>query len=303
MSKLMFCVLVVTALLVSCTQPDRDPGETSADRLKVVSVNYPLHFFAERIGGGLIDATFPVPPDEDPAYWNPTPGEIALFQEADIILTNGADYAKWLEKVSLPTARMVNTSKAFRESYIELKKGMTHTHGPEGAHEHMGFAFTTWLDFKLALAQAEAVKTALVKHLPGQRRSLEENFNGLKAELVALDEKAAQAASQLTGTTLYGSHPVYQYFASGYNLSILSEHWEPGEIPGDAEWAAFAMNLREDSAGIMLWEDAPLPEVRDRLQDLGLSVSVFRPCANRPQEGDFLSVMNSNLDRLVQTGD
>jgi zinc transport system substrate-binding protein len=63
------------------------------------------------------------------------------------------------------------------------------------------------------------------------------------------------------------------------------------------------MNLREDSAGIMLWEDAPLPEVRDRLQDLGLSVSVFRPCANRPQEGDLLSVMNSNLDRLVQTGD
>ncbi|MGB5874266.1 MAG: metal ABC transporter substrate-binding protein [Bacteroidota bacterium] len=301
MPRIFTSSLLTTLLFVSCSQPEKEPVDGGPGSLKVVSVNYPLHFFAERIGGAFIDATFPLPPGDDPAYWNPDADEIALFQQADLILTNGADYAGWLEKVSLPTSRMVNTSKAFSDSYIELEEGVTHTHGPGGKHEHMGFAFTTWLDFKNALAQAEAVKEAIVKHLPGAKRSLEENFRGLKADLIALDEKAAHATAQLTESTLYASHPVYQYFASGYNLSILSEHWEPGEMPSDGQWRVFANTLREKRGGIMLWEDEPLREVRDRLHNMGLVVTVFNPCGNRPKEGDFLTVMNSNLDRLAQT--
>ena len=122
----------------------------------------------------------------------------------------------------------------------------------------------------------------------------------MSAELAALDQKAAHASSPLAGTTLYASHPVYQYFAQGYNLSIVSEHWEPGEMPSDPQWVAFAKLLREKPGEVMLWEDEPLPEVRDRLQDMGVAVVVFHPCANRPTDGDFLTVMDENLDRLAQ---
>jgi zinc transport system substrate-binding protein len=31
---------------------------------------------------------------------------------------------------------------------------------------------------------------------------------------------------------------------------------------------------------------------------LGVAVVVFQPCANRPPQGDFLSVMKRNLDNL-----
>lgn len=295
--------LVMTSLFISCSQPEREPDESGAQPVKVVSVNYPLHYFAGRIGGSLVDATFPLPPDVDPAYWNPVAEEIALFQQADLILTNGAGYAGWVEKVSLPSSRMVNTSKGFSDGYLELQEGVTHTHGPGGKHEHLGFAFTTWLDFKNALAQAKAVRNALVKRIPDAETTLEDNFKDLKADLIALDEKAAQSTAQLLESRLYASHPVYQYFASGYNLSILSEHWEPGEMPNDAQWVAFEKNLREAPAGIMVWEDEPLPEVRDRLQQMGLVVKVFRPCGNRPKDGDFLTVMNSNLDRLAKRDD
>ncbi len=33
-----------------------------------------------------------------------------------------------------------------------LEGATTHSHGPEGAHEHTGWAFTTWIDPQLTIA-------------------------------------------------------------------------------------------------------------------------------------------------------
>ncbi len=49
------------------------------ERISVVSVNYPLHYFATRIGGDLVDASFPVPADIDPAFWKPSGDQVAQF--------------------------------------------------------------------------------------------------------------------------------------------------------------------------------------------------------------------------------
>ncbi|MEJ2085889.1 MAG: zinc ABC transporter substrate-binding protein, partial [Acidobacteriota bacterium] len=64
--------------------------------LVLYTVNYPLQYFAQRIGGDLVEAAFPAPEGDDPAYWKPTPEQILAYQNADLILLNGADYAKWL---------------------------------------------------------------------------------------------------------------------------------------------------------------------------------------------------------------
>ena len=62
--------------------------------LNVYVVNYPLKYFAERIGGPHVRVTLPVPAGEDPVYWTPTIAEITAYQQADLILLNGAGYAK-----------------------------------------------------------------------------------------------------------------------------------------------------------------------------------------------------------------
>ena len=56
--------------------------------------------------------------------------------------------------------------------------------------------------------------------------------------------------------------------------------------------------LASHPAQWMVWEGEPLVSVVARLDDLGLSSVVFDPCGNRPDEGDFLSVMESNVGRL-----
>ncbi|RLA05886.1 MAG: zinc ABC transporter substrate-binding protein, partial [Gammaproteobacteria bacterium] len=65
-----------------------------------MTVNYPLAYFAERIGGEQVEVGFPVPADVDPAFWSPAADAVAAYQAADVIILNGATYAKWVPKVT-----------------------------------------------------------------------------------------------------------------------------------------------------------------------------------------------------------
>mgnify|MGYP000320192187 CR=1 FL=1 len=88
-------------------------------------------------------------------FWKPAPEQIAAYQKADLILLNGASYAKWVAHVSLPASWMVDTSASFADQFIPLKDQVTHSHGLAGKHEHGDVAFTTWLDPLQAIVQAE----------------------------------------------------------------------------------------------------------------------------------------------------
>jgi zinc transport system substrate-binding protein len=140
---------------------------------------------------------------------------------------------------------MINTSDGFQNQYIELVEGMTHSHGPEGDHVHRGYAFTTWLDFKLAIEQATAIKTLMNHVLPVQKMYFEMNYNELKTDLGIIDEELRQITQLLQNKNIFGSHPVYQYLANGYNLTIRSEHWEPDQMPSEEQWAVFKDKLDE----------------------------------------------------------
>jgi zinc transport system substrate-binding protein len=48
----------------------------------------------------------------------------------------------------------------------------------------------------------------------------------------------------------------------------------------------------------MAWEGEPLKETVGRLKKMGISSLVFDPCGNRPEKGDFLSVMQQNVENL-----
>ena len=128
-----------------------------ANTIEVFAVNYPLAYFAERIGGDHVEIYDPIPSDIDPAFWKPTTEEIIKIQKMDLIFLNGANYAKWTKKVSLPYSTQVNTSKTFAMDYIHVEESVTHQHGPTGEHSHMGTAFTTWLDIQQAVQQAAAI--------------------------------------------------------------------------------------------------------------------------------------------------
>lgn len=273
-------------------------AQADSGRLKIVATNYPIAYFAERLGGSRVGVEFSVPADADPAFWKPDSPAIAAMQKADLILLNGAGYEKWLARVTLPKLKQADTSAAFKDRYIRIENAVTHSHGPGGTHSHEGIAFTTWLDFEQAALQAQAVAEAIAKKRPEWKSTVAENLEALKADLAALDAEIQAIAAAKPKLPLMASHPVYQYLARRYGLDLASVHWEPNEMPPAEEWAGLAKTLAAHPAKWMLWEAQPSAEIAAKLKAAGLGSLVFDPCANRPGEGDFLSVMRANVENL-----
>ena len=267
-------------------------------KLSVYVVNYPLQYFAERIGGDRVAVHFPAPSEGDPAFWSPDPSNVAQYQAADLILLNGADYAKWVPKVTLPPSKLVDTSESFKDRVIYFEDATTHSHGPGGEHSHGESAFTTWLDFGLALEQAKSIRDALVEARPEDERMFQERFQALESDLTGLSSQLEALVEGKTEAPLVGSHPVYQYLARKYGLDIVSVHFEPDEMPDPKGWQELEHLLEDHPAKWMLWEGEPLGETQAKLEELGVKSVVFDPCGNRPSEGDFLSRMKNNIANL-----
>jgi zinc transport system substrate-binding protein len=282
----------------------REPEVGASGPIVVYAVNYPLAYFAERIGGDDVDVRLPVPADEDPAFWNPTAEEISAFQSADIILLNGAGYAGWTEKASLPRSRLVNTSADAADRYVEADETLVHAHGPEGEHEHGAMAFTTWLDPTLAIEQARSIRDALAVFRPEAESRFDAAFLKLETELDELDRELLAAAAALEGTPLLGSHPVYQYLAERYGLDLRSVHFEPDEPPSESGWQELREMQQQRTAPLMLWEAEAMEPTRDHLErDFGITSIVFSPCANAPDVDDYMDVMRANAQRLSAVAD
>jgi zinc transport system substrate-binding protein len=295
--------LLACLAALACSPPAGERTEVAGDEpgaLSVYVVNYPLQYMAEQIGGEHVDVVLPAPPDVDPALWSPGPETVAAYQDADLILLNGAGYARWIALASLPEARAVDTSARFGDRLIPLDEAVTHQHGPTGEHTHVGLAFTTWLDPKLAIAQAAAIAAAFVEARPAHAAAFRANLAELESDLRALDARFAEAAGRVGETPLVFSHPVYQYWIRRYGLRARSVHWEPGEAPDDDMWRALRELHARERFRWMIWEGPPLEETARRLRALGVESVVVDPCGNAPGEGDFLSAMQRNAEVLEQ---
>lgn len=293
-------ILACVSLIVSCKQAGETPAMPFGNKglLKVAVANYPLAYFVERIGGTEVNVIYRTPADIDPAFWEPTANDIADFQDADLILMNGASYSKWADKVSLSASKVVDTSVTFGDQLIEIKDVKTHSHGKQGEHSHDGIAFTTWIDFNQALQQADVIREALQKLRPAQVELFALNFDLLKHDILGLDNAMKEAGQKLSGQPVMASHPIYQYWARRYQINLQSVLWEPDSVPTGEQMNDLKGILANHAAKWFVWEGEPVEESVKQIKALGLTSVVFDPCANTPARGNWLSVMSDNLARL-----
>lgn len=279
------------------------PAEKAAEPAKsskpqVLVANYPLQYFAQRIAGDAIEAQLLAPKDEDPAFWQPNEAAITAFQAADLILMNGATYSKWADKVTLPESKVVDTSKGFAKNFIAVRDATTHSHGPGGEHSHNGTAFTTWIDFKQASLQVQAVSDALSALVPAAKETIVKNTETLKDELEALDERMSTLSRRLSQSPFVASHPIYHYLARRYGLNLKSVLWEPDTVLDEQHIGDLKALLATHRARWMIWEGEPAKDSVEKLDALGIKSVVFDPCGNVPDSGDFMTVMTANVVAL-----
>jgi zinc transport system substrate-binding protein len=291
------------AVLDGCGGAERAASEASlppaeAEPLSVFVDSYPLAYFAERIGGDRVAVGFPIPSGVDPRFWAPDATIVTRYQEADLILIDGAGYAAWIDTATLPGSRLVDTSAAFADRLLPLENVVTHSHGGAGEHSHAGYATEWWLDPTLAIEQATAIAAAFSGARPESAAAFDEGLAGLRRDLEALDARLQAVTGRIGATPLLFSHPVYAYLIRRYGLDARSLHWEPNEAPGAAGWAQLDQKLADHPARWLVWEAEPLAETRAELERRGIRSLVFAPLASGPASGDYLSAMDENASRL-----
>jgi zinc transport system substrate-binding protein len=270
----------------------------SAARPTVVVTTYPLKYFAERVASNYIDIVFPVPEDLNPQFWMPDSDTIGSMQSADLILVNGATFEKWLTLVSLPPSKLIDTSKGFQSEYIRVGRAVTHSHGPEGEHTHGSVCFTTWLDFELALRQAQVIRNAFAELVPEHSAAFRAGYQELAGALERLHRMALSIGGDLIRKPLVASHSFLDYFARRYALNLKSLHWHHGSVPNGIQWEALETLMAEHPSRWMIWEAQPVVRSRQQLKLMGIDSIIFNPCYSASPDGDFLVTMENNLKNL-----
>ena len=280
LSRVMTSFLAVLVAVLSAN------AGLAQERLRIVAVNQALQHFADRLLAGAAEVVFPVPVGVDPSFWRPSIADISMIQSADLILLNGAGFATWIDRVSLPRSRVVNTSAAIEDEFI-VTESITHSHGDGGEHSHEGIASYTWLDPILAIAQAEAIASSVIARDLAPAPEVEARLADLRSDLTALDAAVRDTMSGLQEVEMIATHPRYQYFARRYDLSVTSLEWEAGSMPTEVQLAELERLSTGRAARILIWEAEPPQEAIEAAEAIGLQTVVFEPWASQSASEAF----------------
>ena len=285
--------LLAIGFAVSCAN-----ATVAQDKPSVVAVHKALYDFAEHLLEDDADVVFPIPAGVDPSFWRPAIADISLIQSADLILLNGAGFATWVDRVSLPRSRLVNTSTGIKDQFI-VTKSITHSHGDGGEHSHEGIATYTWLDPILAIAQAEAVASAAIGRNLAPSDTIEARLELLRSKLTELDTTTQEKLSDAKGIAMIATHPRYQYFARRYSLSISSLEWEAGAMPTKEQLAELESLANDLGARVLIWEAEPPRDAVVAAEALGLKSVVFDPFASESPFDTYADAFSSAVSGIA----
>lgn len=151
----------------------------------------------------------------------------------------------------------------------------------------------------LAIAQAEAIASALIRRDLADKGDVDARLTELRDRLTGLDADAQDALADMTGVTLIATHPRYQYFARRYGLTMTSLEWEAGATPTAAELAELQTQIDETGAKVLIWEAQPPSEAVAAIEDLGLESAIFEPWANSASAAPFVDAFRSAVSDIA----
>lgn len=303
-------IVPIAALVSGCGRSaphEQKTGNIRTHRTPVLYTTFtPTAYFVSRIVGEHARVVCPVPEGEDPIFWKPSAEAIEQYQNADLIVINGAEYEKWVACAALPESRVVDISVTLRGELMTYQT-TTHSHGSAGQHTHEGIDGHTWMDPWNAIQQSVAIVAELKKRWPADAREWDSGFDALVADLQSLDARLTELAKRGSTAVIIASHPAYNYIAKRYRITIHNVAMAPEEALSDASLASLQAVLRDhptDSPRILLWEEEPLESTRRQLQTALMIRSVsFSPCENMGTSAgggipDYIGAMRDNVARL-----
>ncbi len=274
-------------------------SEATGNGRSVVASFYSLAYASERIAGSDVRVTDLTPPGGEAHDVELSFEQRSAIEDADVVLYLGdIGFQPQVEdSVRDASGIVVDVTEG-----IELLEG--HAHEEDEAAEQNGepaFDAHVWLDPVLFRDIVGKIADALSEADSGRAADYEDNARALSDELTDLDRTYQEALATCEVTEMIVSHEAFGYVAHRYGLE---QHGLAGLEP-EGEPTATALQeaadlLRSEGAKAVFYEasDEAKRIAESVASDAGVEALPLHTLESRPEDGDYLTVMEDNLESL-----
>lgn len=204
------------------------------DRLRVVTTVFPYYDFTRQIAGDDAELTMVVPAGMDSHSFEPTPADMRLIQNADLLICNGGAMEHWLSEVldaidtsGMTVVTMMDYVDTFEEEMVEgMEGGHDHDHDHEafeldedGHREEIEYDEHIWTSPVNAMKMAEVICDVLSQMDPVHESSYKAREDAYQKELQAIDEGFRQVSeNRKRSMIILGDKFPFRYLAEEYQL-------------------------------------------------------------------------------------
>lgn len=273
------CLALVGLLLSGCEGTDEEG-------LTVVASLYPLAWAAENVGGAEVEVIDLTPPGVEAHDATLTAEQRAEFERAEAVVLLGVEGFQ-------PEIEQAAGERS--EGVFEVLGTGPQPEGVPADDPHV------WLDPVRMASIVEEVAEALGTVDGSGEDGYRSRASGLVADLESLHEDAAETLTACRYDTLVVTHDAFGYLAARYGFEQLGlSGLTPEAEPSAERRAAAGEAIRLGRAGAVFFEltDEGERAGRQVAEDLGVPALPLSTLESAPDEGDYRSVMRSNLDAL-----
>ena len=301
-------LIAASLILAACssTQETATPQETTevaTKKIQIVAGFYPLAYAAEGIAGDLAEVVSLAGPGVEPHDLELTPGDVAKINDADLVIYI-PEFIPALDAVvkTLDQSKVINATQG-----ITLISGDSHSHEGEEAHSeeegHSDESATDphiWLNPSNMVLIGNSIAQALSALTSDS--AINENRSGFENALTTLASDYTAKLANCSIKALVVSHEAFGYIANAYGFEQVGiSGLSPEAEPSPARLAEVAKIAKAENATTIYYESLVDPKVAKTLADeLKITAEMLDPLESPPASGDYLSVMQQNLDTLVK---
>lgn len=292
MTALMLAVFLAFGLS-GCAAGSSSRGFKEEDKIAVVTTIYPMYDFVKNIAGDKAEVINLVPAGMEPHDFELSTGDMQLMEQAELFIYNGAGMEHFVDKTlkSLSNEKLVVVEAAKEIDTFQSEDGETDPH--------------TWLSVENAMAEALAIKEALVK-IDGENAGYyEANYEVYRKKLEELDARYREELTGLSGDTIVVAHEAFGYLCQEYGLKQEAvEGLTADSEPDSARMKEIIDFCKKEEIKVIFFEELVSPKVANTIaSEIGAETMVLNPIegltVEQEEEGlDYIGLMEENLEAL-----
>ncbi|MEK5036921.1 metal ABC transporter solute-binding protein, Zn/Mn family [Sporosarcina sp. FSL K6-3457] len=187
----------------------------------------------------------------------------------------------------------------------------SHDHDEEGHdshdHDHEEFDPHVWISPVLSIELAAVIKDSLIEASPEKKDMFEENFEGLKKDLLELDQQFKDMVSHAAIKTFFVSHAAFGYIANTYGLEqVAVAGLNSQSEPSQKQLASLVEYAKTHNLKYVLFEQNVSSKLTDIIRkEIGADSLMLHNLGVLTAEDvenneDYLSLMKYNIETLAK---